>query len=140
MSDILNPTPSRKIDWFCEVCERPVEDKSGYITINNDEVRQYEEQEQEREEEIREARKTDPLAGVLSGSDIMDLPSAPHWAVLHERCDPDTQSNDYWIGIDRIRTEIQFLHWSAHLHGKGWHASTDWDQLIYKIIGHHQGL
>ncbi|MCR6488377.1 hypothetical protein M8542_36660 [Amycolatopsis sp. OK19-0408] len=54
-----------------------------------------------------------------------------HWRVTHERCEPAT---GYLIAVERIRTWPAYLHWTAHLMGKGWFASTNWDDLILDTL------
>ncbi len=53
------------------------------------------------------------------------------WRVLHRACDPNPESSDYWIGIERARTTTDLLLRTAHLlETKKWIQSTTWHTLI----------
>ncbi len=66
---------------------------------------------------------------------LIELLASPdsrvRWRVTHESCEPDA---GYRIEVERIRTWPAYLHWTAHLMGKGWFADTNWDDLILDTL------
>jgi hypothetical protein len=53
------------------------------------------------------------------------------WRVTHDGCE---HGEGYRIAVERIRTWPAYLHWTAHLMGKGWLAGTNWDDLVLDTL------
>ena len=49
---------------------------------------------------------------------LHDHPAPVRWRVLHDSCDPEPESSDYWIAVERIRTAGDVIRWTSHLLGK----------------------
>lgn len=113
-----------KLEWVCVVCKEKVADNLGYITINYRDIKRYQ------DEVIRFNEK---YAG--KPVPVTMIPVGPRWKILHWKCDPDPDSpTDYPIEIERIRTVLQLLDWTAHLFEKNWFQDTDWDQIIRRAM------
>ena len=123
-------TTSTRITWTCKHCRKPIKDGTGWITIAQSAVWQW----QRDEKAWRESRE-DPHW--LTGKDLDARPDEPRWNVVHSKCDAEDTGTDYTINIERIRTERDLLSWSAHLLGKTWIQHTDWHRVIRKAIRHH---
>lgn len=114
------------IQWNCDTCHQPIHAKQGWITINYGDIRNYEEGKAAWEAEHQD------WAYPLSAWDT--YPETPHWHVWHKDCDPDIDSMDYTIDIERIRTKGHMLSWTAHLLSKYWFPSTNWDDIIRRAL------
>ena len=114
------------ISWVCEVCSRPVKDGQGWITISYPAIHRYEE----------ELRTWKEMHGgrLISGAELLEYPKAPRWHVWHRKCDPDIDSSDYTIEIERIRTYQTLLSWTAHLLEKNWFSNTNWSHIIRRVL------
>jgi hypothetical protein len=55
--------------------------------------------------------------------------------VLHWNCDPDPDSSDYWIAVERIRRAGDVIGWTAHLLEKRWLQSTGWSDVLRHVAG-----
>lgn len=138
------PAPSKRIVWTCQHCHGPIADGSGWITICQREVWQRRQAvkawEKAQHEAAKESRdeSTGRIGRLLCAADIMGYPDPVRWERTHEACDPNPdRGSDYWIAIERIRTEADVLSWSAHLFEKRWFQDTAWDRIIRAAIGRH---
>jgi len=111
-----------KIEWNCDVCGRAIEDDHGYLTVNEAQIK-------EAQREFAEW-KNEHQTTVFSVNDLMDRPDFVKWQAVHASCDPRSDSGDYSIDIDRVRTARHALGWTLHFHGKNWTGATDWDEFI----------
>lgn len=128
-------TSARPVEWICEVCKTPIDDGRGYVTVSYSELLSYPDRVKEWEDEYVDVS---PISGWKSYTlDVLQFhPEGPRWRVLHRHCDPAINSNDYWIAVERIRTHTDVIAWSAHLFGKKWIQSTNWNSLIRRTITH----
>ena len=121
--------PETEIEWTCEVCDQPIADDAGYVTASYSAINAYRDAERAWEEEH-------PKTGrfrIVPLTDYVSYPSRVRWSVLHQGCDPNPDSTDYWIGVERIRTAADVLGWSAHLLEKKWLSITTWSDVLYGI-------
>lgn len=120
--------------WVCDECGKPVGDGAGWVTISYAEIGTY-----RRDEAAWEKKHcTNPHGfNVHRLSDLMELPEPVVWHVWHKACDPDIDSSDYFIHIERIRTVAELLEWTSHLMEKTWLPSTTWRDVLR---GHAEGL
>lgn len=140
----MSNTESKTITWTCQHCRKPIADGKGWITICQREVWQrrhavkaWEKAQHEAAKERRD-ESTGRIGSLLYAADISGYPDPIRWERTHEACDPNPdRSSDYWIAIERIRTEADVLSWSAHLFEKRWFQDTAWDRIIRKAIGNH---
>ncbi len=112
--------------WDCEVCAEPIADSAGHVCVSYRELH----------ERTRLAREWDEQhAGTFAVSigEFLTYPATVSWRVLHARCDPEPDSDDYWIGVERIRTPGDVISWTAHLLGKRWLQVTNWDDLLRTV-------
>lgn len=85
---------------ICCRCRSPIADGEGYIEVSQAAVRDF-----------KAGRRTDVVG----------------WNAWHRRCDPDPEGPQYWIAVERIRTDEQLDRWDAHLGEKGWvEDCTNW--------------
>lgn len=61
-----------------------------------------------------------------------------HWRAYHFTCDPQPESDDYSIPVERISTLRGVLGWTAHLMGKRWIAETDWADVLRELAGRRE--
>jgi hypothetical protein len=116
------------LTWSCDVCKRPIPDDAGYITVPYAEIHAHREWNDEFDEMLR-IRGNGGLA-VYTLGELNGMPDRARWHALHRSCDPNLDSNDYWIGVERIRTYPQVLEWSAHLLSKTWITDTTWQDIL----------
>lgn len=125
----LRPTsaaaPTRDLVWICDTCTKPVADFTGYLHVSLLEVHQAEQAHRAFEE------RTSNIP-VLPVSEYLELPTV-HWVTHHRDCDPDIESADYCIQVDRLRTHADLLARTAHLSEKRWLEVTDWFDLIRRL-------
>jgi hypothetical protein len=120
-----SPQEARRFDlvWICETCSKPIDNGTGWVHIDY--------------RDINRAEKDLPPEPTGFRVDLgawMDWKPA-HWQVHHKACDPDMDAPDYVIDVDRARTHAKLLGWTAHLMGKTWLDSTDWQELIERQAG-----
>lgn len=109
------------VRWTCHTCGDQVADDDGHVTINYRDIRRH----------AQQAREWEADAGqVVTMRDLLTYPDQVHWRVYHRDCDPDLESSDYSIDIERIRTPGQVIDWTAHLLEKEWLQTTDWDAVL----------
>jgi hypothetical protein len=118
------------LTWLCDACGEPIADDEGYITVNYAEIHAYDRWNEEFDEKQRAKAKGGLVMYRLS--ELNGMPEPARWRKLHQRCDPDPESTDYWIGIERIRTRPEVLRWTAHLLGKNWIQSTTWRDILHR--------
>jgi hypothetical protein len=111
------------IQWVCEVCGDPIANGEGYLSIDYADI--------ERVEEFERRRRPREPRVVTLGEFVEGFPGLAHWRVVHEACDARPDWNlDYCIYVERMRTQGGALSWAAHLLGKNWIQSTDWDDVL----------
>lgn len=114
--------------WTCEVCEKPISNGAGYLTVHHGELHAYDRAAAAWEEEHQ--------GWIHSGEVFVSYPHAVRWQVVHAHCDPQPNSaDDYWIAVERIRTPEQVIRWASHLLEKGWIRNTDWGDVLRGVAG-----
>lgn len=118
---------SEPLLWTCDECGKPVTDGDGWVTIDYAELNAY----RDATADWEKAHPT-PEHGLrcFSLTDLMELPDPVRWHVWHRACDPNIDSCDYCIDVERIRTAAQILKWTAHLMEKTWLPDTTWRDLL----------
>jgi len=109
--------PSLGVDgaivWTCGTCFRPVADATGYVGI---------------------------WPGNIQTPDLW----ADGWQVEHYEhtgsgdvlnLDLGGRVSEYQIEVERIRTPLQMLAWTAHLAEKRWVSDTNWAHLVRSVAG-----
>ena len=122
--------PHKKIVWTCSVCDKPVEDDDGYVTMEMAQAVRV-------EEERAAWAGTSPEGVTAVKADT--YPKSAHWQVFHIDCDPEPDREAYSFDVGRIRSAWAALAWTAHLMKKRWLAATDWDVLIERVAATHGG-
>ena len=115
------------LEWSCDICETPIGDDDGYITVSDHEIRRY--KTEVSTWNAAHPKNQDGLT-IRPLSDWNDYPERVRWRVLHRGCDPNPKSVDYWIGVERIRTYPRVLEWTAHLMEKTWLPDTTWRHIL----------
>ena len=113
----------QRLVWRCERCGKPIGDGAGYVAMSFAELHAY-----KRALEAWNERVDRDYPGAFRCypvSELLDYPEPVRWHVLHGLCDPEPDSPDYWIGVERIRTAAAVISWSSHLIRKNWIHETD---------------
>lgn len=112
------------LDFRCDICQKPVWDGDGWVTLDLNAVRQV--------EQAWTAFEQDQPTGwhAVDLGRLFELPDPTAWHVYHRACDPDLGGDTYWFDIDRIRAISQVLDWWLHLTGKRWFKHTDWARFV----------
>ena len=120
------------IVWACDVCDLPVDDEAGYVTIRYADLDEHERAGRDFEAKLDAKYPCGPgRLRVVPLTEYSDAPGLVRWRILHRDCDPDPDSCDYWIGVERIRTQGQALEWCAHLlETKRWLPKTNWPRIV----------
>ena len=122
---------STRIEWVCDICERPIDDGDGYVTVNYADLHSYRKSEKAWNERMAAAYpKWNSGFVAYPLTELDDYPDRVPWHVWHRACDPDVKSDDYWIAVERIRAPWHGLTWSAHLLGKKWIVDTAWPSVL----------
>ena len=116
-----------RIVWACDECRKPIADGDGYVTVSYDDLAEHEAD--ERDYDRRMDEKYGPGLRAVTGTDFLTGPGLVSWRILHRDCDSRPDGVDYWIGVERIRSQAQALEWCAHLLGKNWIQHTDWARI-----------
>jgi hypothetical protein len=96
----------RRLEWPCDVCGKPIDDGSGYLCLNLDEL---------------DAARRSEMASAT-------------WRVMHRSCDPQPDADAYLFRIENVRTVAALLDRTAHLvEWKDWLADTDWSALLRRL-------
>lgn len=127
----MNGSNASRLEWPCDICGEKVEDGEGYLTVSYRDIAQWEQW----HEEFDRSRRERAQGGITfyCVSDLNDMPPRAAWKVLHRRCDPEPASSDYWYEIGRIRTPADVFARTAHLMGKRWINSTDWQNVLWRL-------
>lgn len=125
------PRRTCSLVWICDVCQEPIEDDRGYITLSYADLGRYRRGVKAFDERIAE-KYPGPLKCYPISELLHHYPELAHWRVLHRKCDPNLQSDDYWISVERIRTAAELVHWCAHMLGKNWIQDTTWTEILHQ--------
>lgn len=121
----MTSVPEPDLTAVCDVCVQPIADGEGHVWVDTDAADQA----------ARAARQLDARgdAGeLLSGTDLFADTDAP-WHTTHTTC-LQPLAWAYTIEVERIRTWPAYLHWTAHLMGKGWIDGTNWQDLVLRSL------
>jgi hypothetical protein len=111
-----------ELDFICDTCGRPVEDRQGALYVRFEAIRDYQSQK-------AEWQGNRPEHGALDVATLMTMPSRIPWHIHHNECAPTTV-DVYDICVEQVRTWRALLGWTAHLMEKTWLPSTTWAALI----------
>lgn len=123
-SGVLGPT------WQCDRCQTPLDASAndGSIYITYGEWHAF----KDAEAEWNRQHAGDNGWIVATAAALRTFPIF-RWHVEHDRCDAQIGRMDvYGIEVSRLDTWTKVANWSAHLHGKGWFADSEWDNLLYR--------
>lgn len=125
--------PSDGLVWRCEVCRNPIADEEGYITISYADLDDH--RLATEKANAWKAAEIERTGSTWIATPITLYPDYVRWRILHGTCDPQPQSSDYWIGVERVRTPRALLGWTAHLLEKGWLRHTSWAYILRSQVG-----
>lgn len=143
---VAERAPVTSLTTYCLACRRDVTGSSKAVMhVSMVEVERYKNR---RRDWLREHDQVNPLEPgefrFISAAELESHPMPAPWCIHCDDCNPhwDEGHNEacagcYWFSLDRCRTPLDLLSWTAHLMGKNWLKHTDWDQLIYKLINGH---
>lgn len=115
-----------EIVWRCDVCDHPIDDGDGYITVSYPDIFRY-----QRDVDAWKAAHPQKLIRL---SEYDTYPEPAKWHVLHRDCDGDIDRYDYWWAIERFRTHQDVIARTAHISTKKWLQHTDWREILYRSI------
>jgi predicted GIY-YIG superfamily endonuclease len=123
------------IVWTCEICRLPIEDEEGYLTVDYEKLHAYTAAVSAHDTRMEAAHPewSGKRFKTFTLGELYDYPDRVEWHTYHLRCDPDPETNDYWIGIERIRTLGQALGWASHLSEKVWLNDTNWSAILRRL-------
>jgi ribosomal protein L37AE/L43A len=130
---------SRTKPWTCDKCKQPIASGGGYVLVMDTKthgypIRRTPEEAQLKPEAIEkrraEGRPTEPpWEGVFLG-EIDFKPNEISFAAYHKKCDPDGETNPYWISVERAETLEEWCAWVCHLCEKNWMGTSDLRTMI----------
>jgi hypothetical protein len=123
---------SHDLQAICDSCLAPIAEGEGHVWT--DQHVSLKEARKARGESV-EWMDNDPITDIADTLLVGEAGVA--WHVTHAECAPRMPSWAYAIPVERITTWPAFLHWTAHLMGKGWLGATDWDRLIHRAVNPH---
>ena len=112
------------IIWNCDVCGEAIELKAGYLTVSYVEIDAH--------RKALQQWKDEHPGHIHTADELLEIPDSVKWKALHQGCDPEPESNDYWIPLDDCRTDSDLLDWTLHLIRKNWFQTTDWPETVQK--------
>jgi hypothetical protein len=125
---VVPPQPAeRRIVWFCQECRQPIRDDEGYVEVLFRDIQEY-------EARYAEWKAKKPNLIAVPATYYFDCPQQARWRIHHRACDPESEQDGYWFGVERIRTHAEVLSWTAHLMEKNWLKHTDWIALIRSTL------
>lgn len=113
------------LTWWCDGCDSLIENGDGYIEVSYTEVHEAE----AKWTEGKRAHSDEHGGEVWNMLDLMQMPQAVPWHAWHDKCDPDSGSNTYWIAIERVRNLAQLLDLHGHMGEKNWTKYTDFNDI-----------
>ena len=126
---VLATATTGGITWVCDKCHRPIANGQGYVHIACSAIRSTEAGQRKWDQEHP--------GPVYAAADLVTYPAPAPWEIHHHRCDPRPNSDDYWFGIERIRSAVDVIEWTEHLTGKAW--STDWSDTLRAVCSALRG-
>lgn len=130
--------------WPCSMCGAPIADRDGYLTVSVKEA-------DERHPAAAAGRADINIVGLTDAdgptrattlADLLSVPPEVPWWALHDDCGPEPDDLEYWIAIERVRTVLALIKWTAHLYDKRWFADTTWMDILEHVgsyAPHDQG-
>lgn len=122
------------IDWTCDHCNQPIKDRTGYVCVSYADIDRYEKQLPEWESKHAEPISPGSTIAFIRASAYAEYPTPAQWQTTHLDCDPQPESHDYWMTVERLRTYERLLEFTAHLMGKKWINSTNWPKFLRRTI------
>jgi hypothetical protein len=100
--------------WTCDVCGKPIRGATGYVTIADRDGGYPARHE-------RPAIAPGPLTlGERLTRGEVQLQSDIAIRAMHADCDPNPNTGEYWLGVERAQTLEAWVAWAAHLADKCW--------------------
>jgi hypothetical protein len=112
---------------ICDACLNQIADGDGHVWVDQDAAHKAN----------RKKRGLDDDLPIDAADIAAATDAGITWHTTHNDCAPATPSWAYAIPVERINTWPAFIHWTAHLMGKGWVEVTDWDMLIHRAVNPH---
>lgn len=138
-----SPSPAHPVDpagditVVCSLCGKPILPGAGWLLVSHSDINRTATAWSEFEERKRAESGID---GLVALDELMDLPGRAAWQAFHRTCDPDLDSHDYYIDVERFTTWADVVSWTAHLMGKTWLQHTNWAALLRGLAHGEPGL
>ena len=65
---------------------------------------------------------------------LMSCVEPARWKAWHRACDPDQDTDNYWICASRLPTAGEVLDLVAHVMDKDWVGGTTTDDLLRSLV------
>lgn len=111
-----------ELEFICDFCGRPVDDKAGCIIVRYEDLSEWRHQDRE-----WNTKYTGLQRGTLAA--IWERPQRVQWRIQHDAC-ADVRVLGYDINVDQVRTWQALLCWTSKLMGKTWLPLTDWHVFV----------
>jgi hypothetical protein len=115
--------------WRCSICEAPIADGAGYLTVDMNEAERVL---QWRSEWERDLRSRD-----FAMRELETCPEPTRWLVLHAACDPASKPGPYDLAVENLRTAWDLLAWTEQLMAQEWVGGTDWRRVLGRVADEH---
>ena len=114
--------------WTCGVCKESIASGEGWVLVMDAVTKSYPRQAAPDElprpegEGLQRFTMADLLAAVE--------PPAIAFAALHHACDPDPDTDPYWISVERAESLAAWVGWTHHLCEKRWMGKHDIENML----------
>jgi hypothetical protein len=112
--------------WPCAICDLPIADGSGYLTVDLNEAKRVRQWRESWEQELR--------AREVAMKELETCPKPTRWLVLHRACDPESKPGPFGMPVEKLRTAWDLLAWTGHLMGNAWLEGTDWRRVVRSVV------
>lgn len=135
------------IKWVCDGCGEPVLPKTGYIHVSKVDIGVLEINMQAWQEKVMLSAKVEEIRGddidedlpiklvIFDPKDIFDnpMPEPVRWQCHHRDCDPEPETDDFFLPIRFIDTYVKLLRNVTVITRAPWLHLTNWSEFLYTI-------
>lgn len=125
--------------WTCSKCRLPIKNGAGYVRVMDAATGGYPRKATETDLKLTAeaiARRQEqglPAEGldhIYALSDLEEQPDQIAFDAIHQACDPNPDSDEYWFAVERAKTLEAWCHWVHHLSSKCWMGTSDIARMI----------
>jgi hypothetical protein len=116
---------AEQLVWSCAICDLPIADGAGYLTVDLSEAKRVLQWRNEWEAELR--------SHDFAMRELETCPERTRWLALHAACDPVSEQGAYELPVKSVRTAWDMLSWTGQLIGHAWLEGTDWRRVLWRV-------